>query len=145
MPTPPSWRATDGKTIPAAIPISLRANSSYSFTLVKHQMPIFDAWLTIPGTLSVNGIPVTKQQRLTDGTQLFVVDGLLFSHEEDVRQAFSRLLEEKARDGSSLCPFGPCQPQVAPVQPVIPENWGGDVWAPWLGVGLASKMDDWAG
>lgn len=55
------------------------------------------------GFLSVNNIPVLKQQRLSDGTQLYVVEKLLFTHETDVRQAFSRLMAEDARSGVSHC------------------------------------------
>jgi len=43
------------------------------------------------GALSVNGVPVSQTQELSDGTQVLVVEGLLFDWRQRVNQAFSDL------------------------------------------------------
>ena len=43
-----------------------------------------------PGALTVNTLPVLETALLSDGTRVYLVDGLLFGHGAQVREAFSR-------------------------------------------------------
>jgi len=55
--------------------------------------------------LYINDILVKEEKNMSDGTQLYVVDGVLFTYAADIPEAWSKMIKQ---DGPS-CPFGECK------------------------------------